>query len=267
MKLSNVKINDLYELDDTEMMKMIFSSGDYFPGFYRYTLGTQTIGDESLGLNTLIWLYFEQKMTGRMHSKEEWLDLQHEVHDRDVASESARNFHNFPEVRKMFADKMMDWYFKAEGFDILYLDTETRVKTFEMNTAYYFMGSIIKFQKNKLHISYNCMTDESSLALDLKFETIQKYLSETFTKKQIGDLFLEASTIATLHFDDGDEGVLTMKEELIDSYLVKNSEMKVFAAPFESRKLPMRYAKCIRLTNFKRGNDGQFQTWQTDQNW
>jgi hypothetical protein len=267
MMTSVVNLNDLYDLSDLEMMKMIFSSGDYFPGFYRYTLGTQTIGDESLGLNTLIWLYFEQKMTGQLHSKEDWLDLQHEVHDRDVASESARNFHNFPEVRKMFAEKMMDWYFKAKGFDIAYIDTETKVEAFRPDIAYYFMGSMVKYENQKLHISYNCMTKESSLTLDVTLAEITKYLGETFKTQQITDLFLETQTIATLEFDDGDEGVLNMNEDLIDSYLIKNSEMKVFAAPFESRDLPMRYAKCIRLTNFKRGNDGQFQTWQTDQNW
>jgi hypothetical protein len=264
---SKVDLRDLYNLSNEEMMQMIFSSGDYFPGFYRYTLGTQKVGEESLGLSTMIWLFFEQNMTKKRHHKEFWLDLQHEIHDRDVASDSARNARNFPEVRKIFSDKMMDWYFKAEGFDIAYIDTELKVQSFQEDTTYYFMGSLINYSDGKLNIGYNSMTKESALSIDIPFNTIQAYLTDTFTEKQIEDLFLESDIVATLKFTKEHEGVLEMDEDIIEKLLLKSPDTKVFGSPIESRSMPMRYAKCIRFTNFRRGSDGQFETWQTDQNW
>ncbi len=266
MLTSAVKLKDLYNLDDHEMMKMILSSGDYFPGFYRYTLGTQKVGDESLGLSTLIWLYFEEKLKSKRHHKEYWLDLQHEVHDRDVASDSARNTRNFPEVRSLFAEKMMDWYFKSEGYDIAFLDVETKVKSIKMNKTYYFMGSLIHFTKDCFYVGYSDLTGESSMTLDVAFSDVELYLKDSFNQKQIGDLFLESEIIATLTFRNS-EGHLEMNEKDIDRLFLKDPDTKVFASPIESRYLPMRYAKSIRLTNFRRGEDGSFETWKTDQNW
>jgi hypothetical protein len=264
---SSVDLKTLYELSEEEMMQMIFSSGDYFPGFYRYTLGTQKVGDESLGLSTLIWLFFEQNMTNKKHHKEFWLDLQHEIHDRDVASESARNARNFPEVRNIFSDKMMDWYFKAEGYDIAYIDTELKVQEFQKNKTYYFMGSLINYSSGKLNVGFNSMTKEAALSIEITYEKIQEYLTDTFTVKQIEDLFLESEIVATLKFTKEHLGVLEMNEESIDKLLLRSPDIKVFGSPIESRPLPMRYAKCIRFTNFRRGSDGEFETWQTDQNW
>ncbi|MEE2671823.1 MAG: hypothetical protein VYA54_08935 [Bdellovibrionota bacterium] len=267
MKYSEVKISDLVDIDDLDMMKVIFSSGDYFPGFYRYTLGTQRVGDESLGLNTLIWMYFEQKMTGKKHHKEYWLDLQHEIHDRDVASETARNARNFPSVRNKFSEKMMDWYFKGNGFDIAYQDIYSKVECFERDTTYYFMGSLIRYHNEKLHIGYNQFQSSSALELDVGFDKVQEYLNEIFSPKQLGDLFLYADIVAQLKFGADDLGELVFNEDTLDALLLKNSDIKVFGAPFHSQNLPMRFAKCIRFTNFKRGESGEFEAWQSDQNW
>lgn len=267
MIYSEVKISDLVEIDDFDMMRVLFSSGDYFPGFYRYTLGTQRVGDESLSLNTLIWMYFEQKMTGKKHHKELWLDLQHEIHDRDVASETARNARNFPSVRKSFSEKMMNWYFEGDGFDIAYQDIYTRVNAFESDTTYYFMGSLIRYENGRLHVGYNQFQKESALELRVRFDQVDKYLNEIFTPQQIGDLFLRAEIVAQLKFDSNDVGELSFVEESLDSLLLKNSETKVFGAPFHSQDLPMRFAKSIRFTNFKRGDSGEFEAWQSDQNW
>jgi hypothetical protein len=60
---------------------------------------------------------------------------------------------------------------------------------------------------------------------------------------------------------------LSMDEMRLDSYMLLPPELKVFASPVESRDLPMRFAKPIRLTNFKRGRDGAFSVWQSNQNW
>lgn len=266
MNQSTVLLKDLYSLSAEQKMQMIFSSGDYFPGFYRYTLGTQRVGEESLGLNTLIWLFLEQKMTGNTHSKEDWLDLQHEIHDRDVASDTARNARNFPEVREMFAQKMMDWYFNASGFDIAYLDIETKVVEFEKNKTYYFMGSLIRQTETDLLISYNNLTAQSAMSIPVSFKETHAYITREFSSDQLRDLFLESEIIATLRFQN-DEGQLEMNEKEIDALMLRHSETKVFGSPIESRYLPMRYAKSIRLTNFRRGEDGKFHTWQTDQNW
>jgi hypothetical protein len=266
MLTSKVNITDLVNIDEVNLMKMIFSSGDYFPGFYRYTLGTQKVGDESLGLSTLIWLYFEEKLSGKKHHKEDWLELQHEIYDRDISSNEARNFGNFPHVRDLISDRMMDWYFKASGFDIIYLDTENKISSFEKDKTYYFMGSLICYSEGKLKIGYNQLENESVEELEIEFEIVQNYLNSIFSKEDYSNLFLYADIIGELKFID-DFGRLKMDEKVIDQLLVKNSEMKVFAAPIESRHLPMRFAKSIRLTNFKRGDDGTFEVWKSDQNW
>ncbi len=248
-------------------MKMIFSSGDYFPGFYRFTLGTQVIGDESLSLNTLIWVYFDQKFNKKTHHKEDWIELQHEIYEREVASDQARNAGNYPRARELFSKKMLNWYENAQGFDIIYLDTETLVQEFSENQSYYFMGSIVHYKNDQLHISYNSLTDKSAFSIDISFPSVVEYLNSTYSAQDFNTLFLYSDTVATLDFTNEESGELVMKEDLLDSYLLLNSETKVFAAPFKSRSLPMRYAKPIRLTNFSRGTDGHFHVWRTDQNW
>ena len=230
---SQVWGHNLSQIDSLNFMKMIFSSGDYFPGFYRFTLGTQKIGDESLSLNTLIWLYFEQKMTQNYHSKEDWLELQHEVYDRDIASEAARNAGNYPEVRDLFSKRMMDWYFNSKGYDIIYLDTNKKVDHIEKNRTYYFMGSLIHSSSRKLFIGYNKLKNESTIQLEISYEEVIDYLSSILTPQQITDLFLEADIVATLDFHDENAAKLNMQEKYFDEYLLKQSETKVFASPIE----------------------------------
>lgn len=264
---TSLPIHELAHIDDVDMMKLVLSSGDYFPGFYRYTLGTQKVGDESLGLNTLVWLYFEQKLEGRRHHKEDWLELQHEVHDRDVASEKARNAGNFPEVRDTLSESMMSWYFDSKGLDLIYLDTQKKVSSLEKNKTYYFMGSLIRQQDERLSIGHNALTQEESFSLACDPKTTFDYIKSSFTKEQIEDLFLEADIIGRLEFHEDGMGTLNLAEEMLDELLIKDSETKIFGAPIESSKLPIRFAKSIRLSNFKRGEDGKFQLWKTDQNW
>lgn len=268
MDTSKVKLRDLCFLEDTDMMKIVLSSGDYFPGFYRFTMGTQFIGEESLNLGTLIWLYLYQESTHHYFHREDWLELQHEIHDREIASERARNAGNFPHVREMFTERMMNWYTEASGFDLIYLDTTKKIDKFEIEKTYYFMGSLVRFENDHFMIGYNDITKQNTIDLKVGESNFFKYLNEVYSNEQISDLFIEAEIVAELLFNDCSQlGKINLDDSKIDSYLLKSIEGKLLAAPINSRDLPMRFAKTIRLTNFRRGGDGAFEPWRTNQNW
>lgn len=267
MNSSKVKLKDLCYLSEFNLMKIIFSSGDYFPGFYRYTLGTQVVGDESLNLHTLIWLYLSQQMTHSFFSKEDWLELQHEIYDREIASEKARNAGNAPHVRDILNEKMMNWYFNCEGFDLIYIDIESRISELEENKTYYFMGSLISFSDKEVKINENKFSKHTSLNLNVSKDEAFEYIDSTFTKKQKQDLFLEAEIVGQLIFSKDNQGIVKMDEEKLDYYLLKNSNGKLLGVPICSKNLPIRFAKTIRLTNFRRDENGTFAPWRTNQNW
>lgn len=267
MNIEQVKLRDLCYLNDEQLMQIILSSGDYFPGFYRFTLGTQFIGEETLNLSTLVWLYLYQQSTGTTFHKEDWLELQHEIHDRDIASDQARNAGNFPHVRDLFEQKMMDWYFNAKGLDIIYMDTESKSDEIKEGQTYYFMGSLINFENSCLRVGHNDLSRESLLELRVSADVFYNYVNATFSKQQISDLFLESEIVAHLSFDETEQGHIEMQEEHIDKFMLKNTQGKLLAAPVESRDIPMRFAKTIRLTNFRREDNGTFHPWRTNQNW
>ena len=267
--LSKVKLSSITEINDSDLMKMIFSSGDFFPGFYRYTLGTQFVGDESLSVSTLVWMFFEQESVGTTHSKEDWFELQHEIYDRDIASESARNFGNEPHVRKLINEGMMKWYFDESEYDFMYMDSESKVRSFEPLKTYYFMGSLIRFEGG-LRIGYDHTSKTSVLTLDVEFSDVESYLAETFSTKHFEGLLIEAEIFGQLKFNSqkhNDNGEITLNASAIDKLLLKDQSLKVFGAPAYSRHLPIRFAKHIRFTNFKRFDDGRFHVWKTNQNW
>ncbi len=252
----------LSELSDLEMMMTVLSSGDYFPGFYRYTMGTQKISDETLNLSNFIFLYLEQNINGFKHHKEEWLQTQHEVYDRDVASETARNYHNFPEARKLITDGMYNWYFDETEYDVFYMKTDHKIEEVEINKTYYFMGSLIRYENGKLKIGYNDYLNEAVLSLNVSWDEFCSYLKKTFQKDWIGDLFLESEVIGCLSFDDKEMGSIGVHDERVDEYLAKAFNLRVFAVPSKSRKLPIRFAKHIRLSNFQMNESGRFQVWK-----
>lgn len=228
-------------LSSDEFVKWVLSAGDFFPGFYRFTMGDRNEEKGQLTISGLLDAHF----SGKTYTREEWTKFckaRHKALDpRNLArSDSA--------VYELIDQGYLKWMTEATTYDILVMEIDNGAVALEKDTTYFFMGSLLRFTDTELLVGYDDLRDAATLRLPIDFDDIKAYV-ERIHGEYLSDFFLPASVVASLTFGDTGRGELQMSDESVAHVATAHSNSLLIASNHDvSHRLPIRWAKDILLS-------------------
>ena len=234
------------QLTDKEFAKIILSSGDLFPGFYRFTLGTRNHEDGQLSINGLVRVFLSQISIGELYDREEWTRYTKIKHDSlDDRNKSRSDY----AIYELLDTRYLSWMTTAKTYDIALIEIDNSVEEINTDTTYFFMGSMIRFTESEMLIGYDALRQTSVMSVPIEFGECVEYINSIYTKSQIKDLFLTSDIVASLSFDTEDMGSLHMTDSSLERCMTCHPNSVVISSNRDvSAKLPMRWAKDILLS-------------------
>lgn len=228
-----------YNLTPEKYLKIILSSGDYFPGFYRFTMGTRKIEPNQLTVNGFIKSYFGEK-----RNRYNWLKF---MNDRlNQLDDRLKNRSDYA-VYELLDKKYKEWVDSCSEYDIILVETKNK-KQLKKDTTYFFMGALIRFTDECVLLGYDDLRKQSAETVPVNYQTAQQIVNDIYSNN-FSDLFLPAEVVATLVFEN-DIGVLKSNDDTLEKLLMVHDESVLFASNRDvSKDLSMRWAKDICLTD------------------
>lgn len=229
------------DVTDNEFAHIVLSSGDFFPGFYRFTLGDRNYERGQLSPKGLV----SATLSNIQYTRSQWMYItKQRLRSMDERSMERSDY----AIHEMLHDKYVEWMVSAKQYDIALIEIDNGPSTIFPETTYFFMGALIRFTRDSFHIGYDMLRDKTTLTIPLQFTEAQEYVSELY-QDRVCDLFLPADIVAALSFDDNDNGSLSATTETLNRLLMCDANSVVIASNRErSKHLPIRWAKDIILT-------------------
>ena len=237
-------INLSKNISDLEIVKIILSSGDYFPGFYRFTLGDRNFENGQLSIKGLIKAYFDQELNNKKFNRNSWTEYTKKRHK----SLDERNLSRSDmAVYELLDEKYYNWMCNANCYDILLIEIDKQINQLEINKNYFFMGSLIRFTENTVQINYDLLRNEFLYEYQVKFNDIKNYAENIF-EGHLSNLFLSADIVSSILFKD-DMGNIKMNNNTLERLTLSHSNSLLIASNRDvSKSLPIRFAKDIILS-------------------
>jgi len=231
-------------ITDQEFAKLVVSSGDYFPGFYRFTMGDRNHERKQLSLKGLLACYFDQEVNSKKYTREQWTTYTKERHQFLDARNSSRSDSS---VYEMLDQGYLKWMTGAREYDIALIEIDSGVNRIALDETYFFMGSLIRFQKDSLSLGFDLLRNESVLTIKTDTSELIEY-TERMYQSHLKDFFLPADCVASLEMVDG-TGTLSMSDKTVARAMTSDSNTVVIASNRDvSKQVPIRWAKDIILT-------------------
>lgn len=237
-----------HNITEEEYAKMILSSGDYFPGFYRFTMGDRNHEDGQLTIKGLTSRYFEQISLGKTYSRDEWTDF---TLNRLKAQDLRNEAHSDYAIYEILDEKYKEWMLTPSEYDIAVIDIDCGVNELVVDQTYFFMGSLIRLTEGKLLIGYDYLRDECVQEIVVDTNQIISYTKQIYAENH-KEFFLPADLIANLSFDNSDNGHITMSDNSLSRAIISDSNNIVVASNRDvSKHVPIRWAKDILLSDIE----------------
>jgi len=236
-----------HDITNDEYAKMVLSSGDYFPGFYRFTMGDRNHEDGQLTVKGLTSRYFEQISLDKTYTRSEWTAFT----NKRLAAQDLRNeAHSDYAIFELLDQKYKEWMTAPTEYDIAVIDIDCGVDELVLDQTYFFMGSLIRLIEGKLLIGYDYLRDESTQEIVVDTNEIIRYTKQIYGENH-KEFFLPADLIASLKFNN-DSGYITMTDDSLSRAVISDSNNVVIASNRDvSKHIPIRWAKDILLTDIE----------------
>lgn len=234
-----------HNLTPEEYAKIILSSGDYFPGFYRFTMGTRKYESGQINVKSFIKTYFDQEVNNKKYLKEEWFNFMIERLNNldDRIKEHSDIF-----VYETLKSKYKEWVLCSNNYDICLIETNNKINLHK-NKTYFFMGTLIRFSSDEILLGYNDFTNEFVEKIPLKYEIVENFLNKIY-KSNFSDLFIPAKVIGSLIFSNN-IGTLITNDDIINNLYSVDDRSAIIASNNDlTKNMSMRWAKDIILSNF-----------------
>jgi len=235
-----------HNLSPKQYAEIILSSGDYFPGFYRFTMGTRTYEHDQMTVSGLIKYYLNQQTTNQYRNRGQWFQKSFErMNSLDERLKSRSDY----SVYELLSKKYKDWIDCGDSYDVVVIETHNK-KPFLMNETYFYMGALIRFTEENILLGYDDYRDESVETIPINFNESSEIIDRIY-KENFSDLFLPAKIVGNINFV-GEMGELKMSDSLFEHTLMVDSNSVVIASNrTKSSELSMRWAKDICLTEYE----------------
>lgn len=232
-------------IDGEEFVEYLLSSGDWFPGTYKFTMGERNTEKDQLSIAGLIAAYF----SGKRYSRSEW--MRHTLR-RHTTVESNPHKLTDEAVYDVVDESYVNWMTKARTYDIAVFEIDSGHEDIEKNVTYFFMGSMIRFTDTSVLIGYDLLRSDWLREISIDFREVQR-LVDVMYSDSVKDFFLPCDIVASLTFDEEDVGDLWITDETLTRVSIAHDNSVIYASNRDvSRYLPIRWAKDIILTEVSR---------------
>jgi len=232
------------KLTDIEFAKTIISSGDFFPGFYRFTMGSRNYETGSLSVSGLTSAYFQQISTEHRYTRSQWTDYTNQRHQSQDTRNSSRSD---SAVYDLLDKGYLNWMTQAKCYDIAVIEIDNGVEEIAKNQSYFFMGSLIRFSDDGLQLGVDLLRDDSLLTIPVNIDELIEYTHSIYGI-HLKDFFLPSDIVASLTFEN-DIGNIHMTDLSLSRLVTSAGNSIVIASNREvSKHIPIRWAKDIILT-------------------
>ena len=226
-------------ISDEEFVKTILSSGDFFPEFYRFTMGDR---NEELGQLTIDGLL--AAMFDKPKDRKAWFKFtKHRLSCADTRNRERSD----DAVYELINKKYTEWMLNGDTYDIAVIEIDNGVSSIEVDQTYFLMGSLIRFTKDHLLIGYDMLRDTATITVPINFNDIKEYCN-TIYGKHLQDFFLPSDVVASVK---PDSGRVHMTDETMARAMTSHSNSVLIASNRDvSHDLPIRWAKDILLSDY-----------------
>jgi len=207
-------------------------------------MGDRNHERKQLSLKGLIACYFDQEVNSKKYTREQWTTYTKERHQFLDARNSSRSDSS---VYEMLDQGYLKWMTEAREYDIALIEIDSGVNRIALDETYFFMGSLIRFQKDSLSLGFDLLRNESVLTIKTDTSELIEY-TERMYQSHLKDFFLPADCVASLEMVDG-TGTLSMSDKTVARAMTSDSNTVVIASNRDvSKQVPIRWAKDIILT-------------------
>lgn len=236
----------VYKITPEEYLKIILSSGDYFPGFYRFTMGNRTYEYKQMTVKGLVKYYLDQLLNKKLRSRNDWFNKA--LEKLDNLDQRLRSRSDYA-VYQLLDREYRNWISAGKEYDIAIIETQNK-SSFNKDKTYFFMGAMIRFTDNEIFLGYDDYRNVAVEKISVDFDKAQSIINEIYPNN-FTDLFIPATVIGSIIFDNDDDGILNIKEDHLNYLFTLDSSSVVIASNrSKSQKLSMRWAKDIILTEY-----------------
>lgn len=245
-----ISLKSLAYIADIDLLKIILSSADKFPGLYRFNSSWKLDIERENFMNTLSFMQACYNQGRQRWSKAEWLNIHQRIYALGFG-ESGRDSERLDrDAGELLKQKAIDWVTRSSSFSLAVIDINQPVQEITCDTTYYMMGSLIRFAKDSVEISYNHYQGNSHSRLEVGFEQVQDCIEQMFSPASISELFFKAEIVGQLDFDESGFGNLSFNEFEVAQLMTHFSgNAPIFASVNYSEILPIRFAKLVGVSN------------------
>jgi hypothetical protein len=141
----------------------------------------------------------------------------------------------------------LKWMTEAREYDIALIEIDSGVDRIALDETYFFMGSLIRFEKDSLSLGFDLLRNESVLTIETDTSELIEY-TEKMYQSHLKDFFLPADCVASLKMNDN-LGTLSMSDKTVARAMTSDSNTVMIASNRNvSKQIPIRWAKDIILT-------------------
>lgn len=233
-----------HKITDEEFAKVIISSGDFFPGFYRFNIGNRKEEDGQLTVKGLTSAFLEQVTNNKNFSRTDWTSYTKKRHE----VLNSRNLSRSDSVVYDLLDKSyFSWMIEAKEYDIALIEIDSEVKEIIQNRTYFFMGSLIRFTDKELQIGFDFLRNQTLIKVPIVVDDLIEYTHKIYGNN-LRKLFLPADIVASLKFED-ETGILSMTDSsFLRTVMSAENSILISSNRDVSSNIPIRWAKEIILT-------------------
>lgn len=248
-----ISLKSLTYLSDLNLLKIILSSADKFPGLYRFNSSWKIDLEREDFMNTLSFIQACFGQECHRWTKSEWFHIHHRIYDLGFGEFGRDSERADREAGELLKQKSINWVSRANSFSLAVIDINQPVFEICCDTTYYMMGSLIRFTKETVEISYNHHHQTSQTSLKVDFEQVQNCVQQMFSSKSLSELFFKAEIVGQLDFDESGVGNLSYNEAELPNLMTHFSgNAPVFASVNYPDVLPIRFAKLVGVSNVSR---------------
>ncbi len=234
-------VNHAYA-SDRELVQTLLSSGDFFPGFYRFTMGDRNYEKGQLTPSGLVGVF----LGGHTFNRDRWTAFTRQRHKTANIRSAERSDMAIYELLDV---AYYEWMVEAKSYDIAVIEIDNGPDEIALDTTYFLMGSFIRFTDTHVLVSYDLLRGEWLDAYEYPFDEAKAFIKQIYGAST-KDFFLPSDCVATLEFDGSDIGELRMSDETVARVLTIHHNSVIIASNRDaSAHLPIRWAKDILLTN------------------
>jgi hypothetical protein len=244
-------LKNLAYIEDKNLLKIILSSADNFPGLYRFNSKWKDYKSDPDFLRVISFLEASHwSELNHKWSRERWLRAHQKIHNLSFGENGRNKDRQDSHIGEMLRIKAINWLNKATSISLMAIETEVPVVDVNIGTTYYVMGSLLRFEESEVIISYNDFDGTYYKKLRVSFEEVSAYIRDTFSEKTLPLLFFKSEIIGRIKFNSSGEGELYFNKhkqnELLSAF---TPNAPIFGSIDYDFVLPIRFAKLVGVSN------------------